>query len=201
VSVRVLRRRFFSHRYVTLVSVATSAPARVKVLLQTDGRPVLHIGKSASGRDYSLRLPWPCLARARRYNFTVTADSVGAAQSGAGQRAVRRGVFTIDTPRGCDTSALATPRAPEKTESLLHQAIAEVQTMPAPSDQDPPPQPLRSDAQAAAPRAYLEIAGMARSSFMMSGALASGTLFRTAIGMPRGPADLDNTGEALLAAC
>lgn len=50
-------------------------------------------------------------------------------------------------------------------------------------------------------RAYLEIAGMARSSFMMSGALASGALFRTVVGMPLALVDPDKTGEILRTGC
>lgn len=102
VHVRVRNRRRRSQRYETIVSVVASEPARVTVSLRTHGRQVrLDVGRSARGLPYSLRIAWPCRTRARRYTFTVIADSDKAAQPGVGTRVVRRGTLTVKRDRGC----------------------------------------------------------------------------------------------------
>jgi hypothetical protein len=79
----------------TRISVTTSVPAQVKLLLQAPGGPAkLFRGETTEGRKYVLRVPWTCHTRTRRYTFTVTAYREGDSQIGAGT--VRRRAFTTD---------------------------------------------------------------------------------------------------------
>lgn len=96
------RGHSFQHPAETQISVATSVPLQVKLVLQTHGEPAkLFGGESAKGHKYILRVPWTCRTQARKYAFTVTAYREGNDQIGTGDTTTRRGAFTIDNRNVC----------------------------------------------------------------------------------------------------
>jgi hypothetical protein len=110
--VSVLRRRGHSllRPGETRISVATSIPAQVRIVLQAHGGPVkLFKEESTEGRKYVLRVPWACHTQTQRYTLTITAYGKDASQIGARDVTRRRKTFTIDTPTICSKN-----QTPEK---------------------------------------------------------------------------------------
>ena len=102
VRVLVIRRHSLFHPYETRISLSAGVRARVEVLLQRRGGPVrLHMGESADGHDYFLRVPWTCRTRPRSYTFILTAHAEGDRHAGAAGAFTLHGAFTVNAARVC----------------------------------------------------------------------------------------------------
>jgi hypothetical protein len=102
--VSVLTRREHSPKHLgeTRISVTTSVPAQVKLVLLAHGDPVrLFRWKSTQGRKYTLSVPWTCHTQAGKYTFTVTADRENDGKPSMGDTIVRHRTFTIDAHATC----------------------------------------------------------------------------------------------------
>jgi hypothetical protein len=100
--VRTIRRRLRGHPAETRIAVSSSVPARVRVRVRGRGlNRAIYLGDSSDASVYDVRVLWGCVARARMYRYTATAYPLGSRAAAGDPIVVRRGAFTVDTPRVC----------------------------------------------------------------------------------------------------